>query len=175
MARLSLCRDKHLNPILDVHHDWIRLPVRFLTRIDDFERLSEPIDCGTDQLVRRDTKLHPTLTIRQFPEVRHAVRMGRTNLERIVETTIPPHAGHIMMRDVAVIEKLTGQMLTPAATTFRLKVQRFRWTDDFHVHTIGLRSDDRILHRTIRTHGPKIIGLGARAPLPPNRPTMRMV
>ncbi len=175
MARLSLCRDKHLNPILDVHDDRVRLPVGLLTLIDNLKRLSEPINRGTDQLIRRDTELHPALTIRQFPEVGHAVRMSRTNLERIVETAIPPHAGHIMVRNVAVIKELTGQVLTAAAATFRFKVQRFRWADDFHVYTIGLRPDDRILYRTIRPHSPKIVGLGARASLPPNRPTMRMV
>ncbi|NUN70087.1 MAG: hypothetical protein HUU02_10295 [Bacteroidetes bacterium] len=76
---------------------------------------------------------------------------------------------------IRVDGKLTGEVLTPAAAAFRLKVQRFRRTDDFHVYTIGLRSNDRIFHRTIRTHGPKIVGLSAWAPLPPNRPTMRMM
>jgi hypothetical protein len=48
-----------------------------------------------------------------------------------------------MVRDVAMEEELTCQVLAPPATAFRLEVQGFSRTDHFDVHTIGLRPDDR--------------------------------
>ena len=125
VAWLTGGRHKHLDPILDVHNDRIGLPVGLLALIDNLEDLPEPIDGRADQLVGRHAHLHPALTVRQFRQVRHRVRVGRTDLQRIVETSVTPHARHIVVRHVAVIEELARQMLTATAAAFRFEVQGF--------------------------------------------------
>ena len=91
-----------------------------------------------------------------------------------VEAAVAPHARHVMVRDVAVIEEFAGQVLASAATAFRFKVQCLGRADDFHIDAIGLRPDDRILDRTILTGRPEIVRFRARAPLPADGSAVRM-
>ena len=175
VARLTLSRHEHFHPILNAHDHRIGLPVRLLALVDDLEGLAKPVDRGADQLIRRDTLPHPTLAIRQFLQVRHRVGVRIADLQRIVEPAVPPHARHIVVSHVAVIEEFAGQVLTATAAAFRLQVQGFRRTDDFDVHPIRLRPDHRVLHRTILAGRPEIVRLGAGAALPTDGPAVRMV
>ncbi len=175
MARFTGGRHPHLDPVLDVHDGRIGFPVGLLALVDDLELLAEPIDGRADQLVGRHAELHAALPVRQFRQVRHRVGMTRADLQRIVEPAVAPHARHVMVGDVAMVEELARQMLAAAAAALRLEVERLGGTDDFHVHTVGLRPDDRILHRTVLTHRPEVVRFGPRAPLPADGPAVRMV
>ena len=175
VARLTLGRHEHLDPILDVHDHRIGLPVRLLALVDDLEGLAEPVDGGTDQLIRRDTLLHTAQAIRQLAHIRHRVGVRIADLQRVVEPAVPPHARHIVVRNVAVIEELAGQVLTATAAAFRFQVERFGRTDHFHVHPIGLRPDHGILHRAVLSLKPMLFLIGARAALPTDGSAVRMV
>ena len=125
VARLTLSRNEHFDPILDVHDHRIGFPVRLLALVDDLEGLAEPVDGRADQLVRRDTLPHAALTIRQLTHIRHRVGMRCADLEGVVEPAVPPHARDIVMRHVAVIEEFTGQVLTATTAALRFQVERF--------------------------------------------------
>ena len=80
------------------------------------------------------------------------------------------------MRHVAMEQEITGQLLAKTGSALCLQVQRLGRTDNFHINSIGLRADDRILDRTVHRCGPEIhIINGSRAPWPSDRPTMWMM
>ena len=66
-----------------------------------------------------ETELHPALTIRQFPQIRHDVVAHVALLKRVVDAAVPPHARDIVVRHVAVEQEFAGQMLAAAAAAFR--------------------------------------------------------
>ena len=125
VAGLTLRRDKHFDPILDVHNDGIGLPVGLLTLVDDLKCLAEPIDRRPDQLVGRHAELHPALPIRQLTQIRHRVGVHAAGLQRVVESGVAPHPSYIVVRDMAMKEEFTGQVLAATAAAFRLKIQGF--------------------------------------------------
>ena len=76
-------------------------------------------------------------------------------LHGVVHPPVAPHAGHIMMRDVAVEKKIPGQLLAQTGTAFRIQIKRFRRPDDFHIHAVRFGPDDRIFHRPVLGHVPE--------------------
>ncbi len=175
MARLALRRQEHLDPVLDVHHDRVGLPVGLLVPGHDLEGLAEPIDRRADQLVGADAGPQPALTIRQLAEVRHGVGVVLADLQGVVHASVAPHARDVMVRHVAVEQELARQVLRLSGAALGLEIERFGRSDDFHVHPVGLGAHDRILDGSVRRRRPELLLLGPRAAQPANGTAVRMV
>ena len=81
-----------------------------------------------------------------------------------------------MVRDVAVEEEITSQLLTETGAALRLQVECFGRTDDFDVDPVCLRTNHGILDRAVPRGRPEVHVVDRpRAARPPNGPTMRMV
>src|SRR5262249_25871056 len=175
MAWLTLCGQLHLHPILDRDRGRVSLPVA-LALVDNLERRPEPVDRLADQLVRRDRGLDAALAIRELTQIRHHIVPQVALLNRVVHAPIAPHACYIMMRDVAVEEEVAGQLLAEPGSALGLKIERLGWSDDFNIDTIGLRTDNRILHRAIYRCRPEVHVIDCpRAARPSDGPAVWMV
>ncbi len=175
VAGLPLRRQEHRHPILERHHGRRRLPIA-LALLDDLELLAEPIDRLADQLVRGNRGLDAALAIRQLAQIRHHVVPQITLLNRVVHAPVAPHAGHIVVRNVAMEEEVAGQLLAETGTALRFQVEGFGRADDFDVNAVRLGADHRILHRTVRAGRPEIHVIDRpRAARPSDRASVRVV
>src|SRR5262245_52300029 len=81
-----------------------------------------------------------------------------------------------MVRDVAVEEEVSSQLLAETGSALSLQIERFRGPDDFDVDAIGLRTNNRILHRAVGTGGPEVHIIDRpRAARPSDSPAVWMV
>ena len=175
VTRLAHRRQLHRDPILHRNDGRVRIPVAFAL-VGNRELFAEPIDGLTDQLVRRDRSFDPALAIRQLTEIRHHVVPEIPLLDRVVHPPIAPHARHIMVRDVAVKEKVAGQLLTETGTALCLQVKSLGRPDDFDVDPVCLRTNHGILHRPVHGGRPEIHVVDRpRAAWPPDGSTVGMV
>ncbi len=168
-------RQLHFHPVLDGDRGRVGFPVA-LALLDDLELLAEPVDRLADQFVGGNRGLDAALAIRQLAQIRHHVVPQIALLDRVVHAPVAPHAGHVMVRDVAVEQEIAGQLLAEAGPALRFQVERFGRTDDFDVDAVRLMPDDRILYRTVRAGRPEVHVVDRpRAARPPDGASMRMV
>ncbi len=81
-----------------------------------------------------------------------------------------------MVRDVAMEEEVTGQLLAETGTALRLEVEGFGRTDDFDVNPVCLRTNHGILDRAVHCGCPEVHVVDRpRAARPPNGSTVGMV
>src|SRR5262245_47542779 len=81
-----------------------------------------------------------------------------------------------MVRDVAVEEEVSGQLLAKTGSALGLQIERLRRSDHFDIDAIRLGTNDRILHRSVPRCRPQIHVIDRpRAPRPANGSTVRMV
>src|SRR5688572_3389662 len=81
-----------------------------------------------------------------------------------------------MVGDVTMEEEVSGQLLAQTGSALRLKIERFRGSNDFHVDAVRLGPNHRILHGTVRARGPEIHVIDRPgAPRPPDGAAVGMM
>ncbi len=179
VAGLAFGRQHVFHPVLDVDDRGFLRPLA-LAFVHDLELLAEPVHGPADQLVGRDPLGDPPFAVGKLLERRHHVCAAEgiiAVLQGVVHPPVPPHARDVVMRHMAVEQKVPRQPLAQPGTAFGLQVQRFRRTNDFHVHPVTRGANDRILHRTVVRRGDHVfdVRLPFRRPHPADRSAVRMV
>ena len=73
----------------------------------------------------------------------------------VLYTPVSPHARDIVMRHVAMEEKISGQLLAETGSALRFQIHGLGRSDDFHVDAIRLRPDHGILDGTVLRRMPQ--------------------
>ncbi len=178
VTRLSGRRQHQLDPFLDRDLRNRLRPVGLLLR--DIPFLVIPIHRLADQFVGGDRPGDSALAVRQFLEGRHGIGADRRiipGLQRVVDPPVGPHARDVMMRDVAVEQEITRQLLAEPRSALGLQIQRLCGTDHLDIHAVRGGPDHRVFDRAVGGGRQQFLALAVRfgLPQPADRPAVRMV
>ena len=175
VTRQTLVRKLHFDPIFNRHDGRVALPIG-LAFVDNLKGLAEPIQRLADELVRGNAGFHAALSVGQFAKIRHDIVMHVAFLHCVVDTPVAPHAGHVVVRHMAMEQEVPRQLLAQAGSAFRIEIEGFGRPDHLHVHPIRFGPDDRIFDRPVFRGKPERHFIaGARTAQPADRAAVRMV
>ena len=135
-------------PVLDGHLHRAGLPIGLVFR-DLVLFPSIPIHHRAHEFVGGHSRLDLALPVRQFNQGFHHVRLRTGRLERVIDAPEPPHAGHVVLRDVAVKHKFSGQGLETAGAALDDFIENLRRPDGLDVQPVGGVAHRRKLDRPV--------------------------
>ena len=178
-AGFTLRRNLHLNPILK--REGVLLALGLGRGGHDVEVLAKPFHRPTHQFGGINAREHFAFSIRQLVQRGHDIVADIGSLQGVVGPPESPHARHVMMRDVTVVEEIAGSILATARAALDRKIVSLRWANGLYVNTIGGTAHRRELHRAATGQSEIVdaeeIEILRQVGLPPpaNRPAVQMV
>ena len=179
VARLTLRRQHLLDPVLDVDDRNFLVPLA-LAFANNLETLTVPVDFLAEEFSRVHAFGDVPLAVGKLDQRTHDVGAAKrivAVLQRVVHAPVTPHARDIVMRHVAMEQKVTRQLLTKTGTALGLQVNRFGGANNFNVNAVRRRAHYRVLDRTVVRRRQQVVDarLTLRRTRPADRAAMRMV